>query len=218
MRRFVVIGLGNFGSSVAESLYSEGHEVIALDLDETAVDQIAPRVTRSAVGDGRDIKTLEQLGTDAADMAVVSTGDDITASILAVMALRDLGIEEIYVKVVSRNHARVMTRLGVAETIFPEREAALNLASRLSEQSVLNYVHMSGDLGIQEMVVLQQWEGETLRDLELRSQHSVSVIAVHDVLTDNMIIPPDPDEPLKDTDTLLLAGRDEALEQIAKMQ
>ena len=218
MRRFIVIGLGNFGSSVAESLYTEGHDVVAVDLDEDAVDRIATHVSRSAVGDGRDLDTLEQVGAGEADVAIISTGDDITASILATMALGDLGVEEVYVKVVSRNHARVMTRLGVSETVFPEREAAMNLASRLSDTSVVNYVHMSKDIGIQEMVVLGQWEGKSLRNLALRSDYGVSVIAIHDILTDQMVIPPDPDAPLKDSDTLLVAGRDEALDRIAQLE
>ena len=218
MRRFIVIGLGNFGSSVAESLYTEGHDVVAVDLDEEAVDRIASHVSRSAVGDGRDVDTLQQVGAGDADLAVISTGDDITASILATMALGDLGVEEVYVKVVSRNHARVMTRLGVSETVFPERESALNLASRLSDRSIVNYVHMSQDLGIQEMVVLGQWEGKSLRELSLRSRYGVSVIAIHNILTDEMAIPPDPDAPLKESDTLLVAGRDEALDRLAQLE
>ena len=82
MKRFVIVGLGNFGSSVAEALYSRGHDVIAVDVDERAVDEIAPHCTRAAVGDGRQIETLEEIGAETADAAVVSTGDDLTASIL----------------------------------------------------------------------------------------------------------------------------------------
>ena len=218
MRRFIVIGLGNFGSSVAESLYAEGHDVVAVDLDKDAVDRIATHASRSAVGDGRDLDTLEQVGAGEADVAVISTGDDITASILATMALSDLGVEEVYVKVISRDHARVMMRLGVSETVFPERESGLNLANRLSDKSVVNYVHMAKDLGIQEMVVLGRWEGKSLRELALRSEYGISVIAIHDILRDQMTTPPDPDAPLKESDTLLLAGRDEALARIAQLE
>ena len=101
MKRFVVIGLGNFGSSVAEALHTQGHDVVAMDLDEDAVDRIAPHVSRAAVGDGRSAALLERVGAKNADAAIVSTGDDITASILATLALRDHGVAEIYVKVIS---------------------------------------------------------------------------------------------------------------------
>ena len=217
MKRFVIVGLGNFGSSVAEALYSRGHDVIAVDTDERAVDDIAPHCSRAAVGDGRQIETLEEIGAREADAAVVSTGDDITASILATMALTDLGIESVYAKVISHNHARVMVRLGVTETVFPERESGFNLASRISEKGVLNYVRMARNLSVQELVVPERWRGHTLRELEVRAQFGVSVVGIHDTATDEMIVPPDPDETLESTDTLLLAGTDEALEDVAEL-
>jgi trk system potassium uptake protein TrkA len=188
-----------------------------VDVDERAVDDIAPHCSRAAVGDGRQIETLEEIGAREADAAVVSTGDDITASILATMALTDLGIDNVYAKVISRNHARVMVRLGVTETVFPERESGFNLASRISEKGVLNYVRMARNLSVQELVVPDRWRGHTLRELEVRAQFGVSVVGIHDTATDEMIVPPDPDETLESTDTLLLAGTDEALEDVAEM-
>lgn len=216
-QRFVIIGLGNFGSSVAEALYGRGNDVIAVDTDETAVDRVASHCSRAVVADGRQIETLEEIGAGGADAAIVSTGEDITASILATMALEDLGIESIYVKVISHNHARVMARMGVTETIFPERESGFNLASRISERGVLNYVRMARNLSVQELVVPEEWRGETLRTLEVRNRFGVSVVAIHDTTTDDMLVPPDPDETLVATDTLLLAGTDEALEGVAEM-
>ena len=217
MKRFLVIGLGNFGSTVAEALHAEGHDVIAVDTSEAAVDRVAAHVTRAALADGRNIAVLERLGGRGAAGAVVSTGDDITASILSSLALRDLGVAEIYVKVVSIDHARVMEKLGVTETIFPERDSASRLATRLSGTAVLNYVRLGPDFSIQEMAVPSSWIGRSLRDLRLREQYRVSVVAVHDVLADKVISAPNPDTPLKDSDTLLLAGDDEDLAVAAKI-
>jgi trk system potassium uptake protein TrkA len=218
MKRFVVIGLGNFGASVAEALYAEGHEVLAIDLNERAVDRIAPRVTRAVVCDARDLETLERLGVREVDVGIISTGDDITASVLSTLVLRDLGVGEIYVKVISRDHARVMNRLGVTETIFPERESALNLASRLSGRALLNYFRIGTGFGIQEMAVPDEWEGKSLRELQLRQHYGLSVVAVRDVLSDHIQIPPDPDVPLRDTDTLFVAGKEEDLERVARLK
>lgn len=218
MKRFVIIGLGNFGAGLAETLYRHGHDVLAIDQSEAAVDRIAPLVTRAAVGDGRQREALERLGAKECDAGIVSTGDDITASILATLALRDLDAASIYVKVISRDHARVMTRMGVTETIFPEREAALNLGTRLSSASVFNYIGIGAGFGIQEMVVPDTWEGHTLRELDIRRQHQISVVAVHDVLRDRMQVPPDPDAPLLQSETLLVAGREEDLERLGQMK
>lgn len=216
MKRFVVVGLGNFGSSVAEALYGQGHEVIAIDPRGEAVDRVAAFVTRATVADGRSIEALQRAGAKGADAGIVSTGDDITASILSAMALRDLGVKEIYAKVISRDHARVMDRMGVTETVFPERDSALGLAARLSGAELLNYVRLGTGFSMQEMAVRDDWSGQTLRQLELRQKYGISVIAVHDMLTDQMITAPDPDAVLKDSDSLLVAGRDEDLARAAR--
>ncbi len=216
MKRFVVVGLGNFGTTIAETLYGQGHDVIAVDSDENVVDRIAPHVSRAAFGDGRQADVLDRIGAREADAAIVSTGDDITSSVLTTLALRDLGVKDVYVKVVSRDHARVMSRLGATETIFPERESARNLAARLSDQSVLNYLQLGGGFIIQEMVVPTRWEGQNLRQLALPSRYRISVIAIHDVLTDIMEVPPNPDAPLKDSDTLVIAGTEKACRAAAE--
>lgn len=215
MKRFIVVGLGNFGSSIAESLYGQGHEVIAIDPRADSVDRVSSFVTRAAVGDGKNMDVLQRIGAKGADVGIVSTGDDITASILAAMALRDLEVKEIYAKVISRDHARVMERMGVTETVFPERDSALGLASRLSGSAVLNYVRLGTGFSIQEMAVRDEWIGKSLRELELRKRYSISVIAQHDMLTDKISSAVDPDARLRESDTLLVAGQDEDLARAA---
>ncbi len=218
MKRFVIIGLGNFGSNIAESLYSLGHDVIAIDTRSEVLDPIAPHVTRAVVGDGRQLEVLERLGAKECDVGVISMGDDIAASILATLALRDLDVKEIYVKVMSFDHARIMKRMEVTETIFPEHEAALNLGTRLSRDPVFNYVNLGKNFGIQEMTVPDKWEGRTLRDLNLRVNYHISIVAIKDILTQDMHVPPDPDALLKDSDTLLVVGKDSVLERLAKLK
>jgi trk system potassium uptake protein TrkA len=216
-QRFVVVGLGNFGASVAEALHAAGHDVLAVDTEEETVDRIAPLVTRAVVADGRDVKALERIGAKEADAAIVSTGDDITASILSAMALRDLAVANLYVKVVSVEHARVMEKLGVTDTVFPERDSGQRLATRIASRAILNYVRLGAGFGVQEMAVPESWIGRTLRELQLPKRFRVSVIALHDVLTDQMIPVPDPDAPLKDSDALLLSGAEADLARAAKL-
>lgn len=217
MQRFVVIGLGNFGATAAGALSDLGHDVIALDTREEAVDRIADRVAQAAVGDGTDPMTLERVGAGGAHASIVSTGDDITASVLAVLALKDAGVKEIYVKVISFNHARVMEKLGAQETIFPEHESALRLARRIVNRQLLNYVGLGDGFSAQEMAVPDRWIGRSLRQLELPRRYRVSVIAVHDYLTGEYRPIPDPDAPLKDSETLLVAGKDESLAKLGKV-
>lgn len=217
MKRFVIVGLGNFGSSVAEVLQAIGHDVAALDRDPDRVDNIARLVTRAAVGDGTDARTLRRIGAEDADAAVISTGQDITASALTTLVLRDLEVNEIYVKVISQVHARLIEKIGVTETIFPERESGILLAKRISRSALLNYVKLGHDFSLQEMEVPEAWVGHTLRELQLAPRHGISVVAVHDVLMDEIYPVPDPDAPLKESDTLLVAGKDENLARAAEV-
>lgn len=216
MKRFIIVGLGNFGAAVAETLSSMGHEVVAIDRDPDRVDEISRRVSRAAVGDGSELRTLERLGGADADAAVISTGGDITASAMTALACRDLDLPEVYVKVVSRDHARLIEKIGVTETIFPERESGTRLGKRISSRLLLNYVDLGAEFGLQEMAVPSNWVGRSLRELQLRRRYSITVVAVHDMLTDTMHPVPDPDEPLKDSDTLVVAGKAGNLASVAQ--
>lgn len=217
MKRFVVVGLGNFGATVAERLHEMGHEVSALDVDPAQVERLAPLLRTVAAGDGTDPEVLAEISAGKADGAVVSTGDDVTASVLTALALRDLGVAEIHVKVISDLHARILEKLGVAETIFPEREAAGLLAKRLESRAILNYVELGPGFSAQEMAVPERWVGRSLRELELPRRYNIAVVAVHDFLTGEMLPIPDPDAPLKESDTLLVAGADEHLARVADL-
>jgi trk system potassium uptake protein TrkA len=217
MKRFVVIGLGIFGSGVAETLHEKGHEVIAIDLDEDKVNRVAARVSSAVVGDGRQRDVLDRIGAKRADAAIVSTGSEFGAAVLAAMALRDLKVKEVYVKVVAEEHARILEKLGVTETIFPERDSAIGLAQRLAGSStVLSYFHLKSGFFLQEMGVPKQWIGKSLRELALPRKHQVFVVAVHDVLTDTITPAPHPDQQLKDSDTMLVAGPEERLEGLVR--
>jgi trk system potassium uptake protein len=219
MKRFVVVGLGIFGSSVTETLVNQGHEVIAIDRNETKVDRMASVATRAVVGDAQQVDVLRRIGVEGADAGIVSTGDDISSSILTTMALRDCRVSEIYAKVLSNEHARVMRRLGVTESIFPERESAINLGIRIAQgETLLTYLRLGEGFSLQEMLVPDEWEGRGLRELNLRARYNIVVVAIHDVLTGLMHPVPDPDAPLKDSDTLLVLGSDKALARVAKLR
>lgn len=218
MKRFVVVGLGNFGFTVAKSLSATGHDVIAIDLNGEVIDRLAAFVSRAAVGDARDVETLRRVCAADADAAIISTGDDISSSILATMALHDVNVRDIFVKVVSNDHARVMQRIGVTDIIFPEQDTARALAARISGAALLNYVKLGPGFSVQEMGVPNSWFGKSIRELQLRQTYDITIVALHDVLTDQITATPDPDYLLKDSDALLVAGNDTALRKAASVK
>lgn len=214
VRRFVVIGLGNFGSGLVEMLHARGHDVIAIDLDEEKVEDVRRFATRAAAVDATNPAALERMGAARADAGVVSVGTDVAVSVLAVMALLDLGVKEVYAKAVSSDHAKILDRIGASEVIRPERETAFRLATRLSMR-LLNYIPIASGYSLQELPTPDAFIGETLLDLRLPQRYNVSVVAVHDVLSDTLHVPPAADYVLKDSDTLLVAGSDDALADLS---
>ena len=217
MNRFVVIGLGHFGSTLARRLYELGHEVVAVDSDEGVVDALGPYVTRAIAGDATKKEVLEEAGADGSDVGVVAIGENLGASILALLALRDLDVKSIYVKVISEDHARIAEALGATDTVFPERQAATNLASRITSGKLLHYTAYGEQFGIQEMAVPDSWAGKTLAELKLPEQHAIHVVAVHDLLRDVIEIPK-PMQRLTPSDTLLIAGAPNQLEKLTTLR
>jgi len=217
LNRYVVVGLGHFGSFMAKRLYELGNEVIAIDTDAGVVDAHGPFVTRAFAGDATKREVLQEVGAEGADVAIVSTGDNIGASVLALLALRDLSVKAIYVKVQSIEHARIADALGATDTVFPEMEAATNLAQRITSGSLLHYTAYGEQFGIQEMAVPDSWAGKSLQQLRLPQEYQIQVVAIHDNLRDTITIPLST-KPLTPSDTLLIAGAPDRLEKLTKVR
>jgi trk system potassium uptake protein TrkA len=214
MQRFVVVGLGHFGSWVAQALHQQGHEVIGIDPNPAVVDRMVDLMSKGVVGDATDRELLTELGIENADAAIVSTGENLAASVLATQALKDLHVKEIFVKVASPEAARVSQALGVTDTIFPEREAALRLAHRISSKAVFDYLPLAKGYSLQEIAIPDAWIGRTLRDLALPREHGINVVALYDVLTDELQPVPNPDTQLKESDLAIVVGQDETIARV----
>jgi trk system potassium uptake protein TrkA len=213
--RVLVVGLGAFGFWFARTMREMGHEVIAIERDETLVDRHGEWISRAVVGDATDPAFLERVAAGDVDAAVIATGEDLSTTILASMALRDLGVREIYAKVRSVNAARALDRLGVTEAVFPELDAGTRLAHRIVSRAVLDYTPIGKGCSMQEIAVPEQWTGHSLLELEPRVKLNVQVVAVRDALTGALTLPPDPVAPLKPSDSLLVAGRDDVLRTVS---
>jgi trk system potassium uptake protein TrkA len=215
MKRFVVVGLGAFGSWVSRTLTRSGFDVIAIDRDSERVDRFAHEVARAIVGDASDVLVLKKAGAAEAAAAVVSTGDDLAATILSVLALKELGVGRIIAKVTSPEAQRAVERFDV-EVVFPEREAAERLAYRMGSSTVLEYIPLGEGHSIQEIGVPYDWIGKSLRELALPSRESVQIVALFDVLGQRWDVVPAPDRVITDSDVAIVAGATLSLEQLVR--
>lgn len=178
MKSYIVIGLGRFGQGVARQLCVLGAEVLAMDVRNDLVQQVANDVTHAVVGDARDKEVLRALGVRNFDCAVIAIGDDLAASILVTMNLQELGVPYIVCKAHDDTHRHVMEKLGVHRVVIPEKEQAQRLARSLHSHNVLEYIELSEEYGILEVPAPKSWVGKTLKELNIRAKLGINIIAV----------------------------------------
>lgn len=178
MRQVAVIGLGRFGYAVAETLIKKGYEVLAIDSDEAKIESVSDFVTYAVECDAVDEKALKAINAQNVDAAVVSIGENIEASILIVMTLKELGVKEIIAKAVTPIHGKVLNNLGVSRVIFPERDAAIRLAHSLVTPNVLEYLELTPGYSIAEIPVPPSLAGMTLKESNIRSEYNVGLIGL----------------------------------------
>ena len=201
MKSFVIIGLGRFGTAIASELSALGHEVLAVDVDEERVQQVADHVTHAVTGD----EVLRALGVRNFDCVVVAMGSDVGNSALITLNLKELGVKEVICKAQSHVHSRVLEKIGADRVVFPEYEMGAKLAQGLSSSNVLNFIELSEDYGILELSAPQSWQGKSLRELDVRNRHHVNVIAIRK--NGELNVAPSPDLPLESGDQVVALGR-----------
>lgn len=211
MKTFVVIGLGRFGTALATELSALGHEVLAMDMDEDRVQEVADTVTHAVAADARNPAVLRSLGMRNYDCAIVAVGGEIGTSTLITLNLKELGMREVICKAKSHVHRKVLEKIGADRVLFPEHEMGVKLAQGLSSSNVLNFIEVSEDFGIVELEAPNSWVGKTIRDLDVRNAYHVTIIAVRGADTRKLDVSPRADKPLEKGDKVVALGRSEAI-------
>ena len=215
MKSYVVIGLGRFGQTLARQLCMLGAEVLAMDVHNELVQQVAEDVTHAVVGDAQDKDVLRALGVRDFDCAIVAIGTDLAASVLTVMNLQELGVPYIICKAHDETHSRVLKKLGVNKVVIPEQENATRLARSLHSHNVLDYIELSEDYGILEIPAPKSWIGKTLKELNIRAKLGVNIIAVENGQKTN--VSPSADYVIGEGDIMVVLGDNYSLEAVQKL-
>ena len=215
MKQFVVIGLGNFGFTVASRLAQIGHQVLAADSNAVRVEHIKDAVTQAVVIDAKDKNALAEVVSDAIDAAVVGLGDSVEASLLCVLYLKELGVKRIIAKASSDDHGRILESIGTSEVIYPERDSALRLAEKLNAPtSVIDYIELSPDYSIIDVATPDDFVGKTLKQLQLPKKQGILVIAVRNVMKDGIQLLPPADYVFEPDSIMTVIGRYEDLNKL----
>jgi trk system potassium uptake protein TrkA len=208
MKRIVVFGLGIFGSELAAQLFKNGLEVIAIDKNREVIQRIKDHATKAILADASDKELLDSIGIRESDIAVISFGEDLTASTLLTLHLKELKLKQIIVKVPNDDHKRILQKLGASEAIIPEREMAAKVVRSIISPNVLEYLPISEDYTICELAPPSAFIGKTLAEIDLRKTHQIQVIAIRDVLSEKLQLVPRASAVIKDSDVLVIIGRE----------
>jgi trk system potassium uptake protein len=209
--QYAVIGLGRFGSSLSKELIKLGYEVLGIDKNEDIVDEMSDVLTHTVVADSTEEEVLKSLGIRNFDCAVVAIGDDIQASILTAIVLKDMGVKTVVAKALSELHGKVLNKLGVDRIIYPERDMGIRVAHQLVSPNLLDYIELSKDYTIVELSVPKSLCGLTIKELDPRAKYGCSVVAINK--KDGIIIAPTADDLVSENDIMVIIGTNEQIEE-----
>ena len=214
MKKVVVIGLGIFGYNVVKELYENGIEVIGIDKKKEAVQAIRDISTKAILADGTEKNVMESIGIREDDLVIVSFGEDLAASTLITLHLKQMKIRHIIVKAPNEEHKLILEKVGATEVIIPEKEIAGKIVKSIVSPNVLDYIPVSRDYMICEIAAPKSFIGQTLSGLKVRSRYNIGVIAIRDTLTDRVELVPPADFVFKDSDVLVVIGKEGDIDRI----
>jgi trk system potassium uptake protein TrkA len=218
MKKFAVIGLGKFGAYAAMSLYEDGHEVIAIDTDKARVQAIEQHASEAIVLDGTNKDTLKNMGLEEMDAVIVSTGTQISTSVLICLYLQEIGVKKILAKALDEDHEKILIRVGATEIIHPERAMAVRVARELSQSNILDFIPIAKDFELLQAASPRVFIGKSLKELNLRARYNVHIIAIKEEMPEDFILVPPADYIIRANDILIMLGKSEDIRKIKALE
>lgn len=214
MKSYVVIGCGRFGSSVAQTLFELGNEVMAIDISEENINEISDSVTHAVEADIMDESVLRNLGLSNFDVAIVAIGSDLEASVMATLVTKEIGIKKVIAKAQSELHSKILYKIGADKVVFPEQDMGARVAHNLTSTNILDFIELSPDYSMLEVKSIDKWNNKSLEELAIPARYSVNVMAIKRG-RDIKVSPLGSDVVYRD-DILVMIGNTESIEVLEK--
>ncbi len=217
MKQFAVIGLGRFGANVAKGLAERGYDVLAIDYNEEKVNAIANLVTHAVQLDAMEEEALKALGLRNFDTVIVAIGEhDIQANILVTVMLKEMGVKQVIARAQSSLHGKVLLKIGADKIIYPEEDMGIRLAHNIVTKNILDFLELSPEYSILEMITPEAFLGKNLRELNLVKRFGISVVAVK--RGTDIIVMPEASLELMERDVLVAIGDRNALSKLQQVR
>ena len=216
-KQVCVIGLGRFGSVVAQELFQSGHDVLAIDIDEAKIQQQLGQATYSVRADATSESVLRELDIPDYDVAIVALGgENIQTSILATVLLRSMDVPYVIARAANELHGSTLERVGADRIVYPEAESARRVVHIGFNSGVIDYMPILPNYGISKLRPMEQMLGHTLEEAGLTGSHDghgISVLAIRRGRTS--VLHPAKDEEIKAGDVLFVTATTEQMGKLA---
>ncbi|NPV27101.1 MAG: TrkA family potassium uptake protein [Firmicutes bacterium] len=208
-KQFAVIGVGRFGSSLARTLHKMGYEVLAIDNDEHEIEAIMHDVTHAVQVDALDVDAMKALGIRNFDVVIVGIGNDLQASILVTVQLKELGVKCVVAKAMNDLHGKVLEKVGADKVVYPERDMGVRVAHHLVSANVIDQINLSSEYSIVELQAPKKVVGLSLGEADLRARFGVVVLAIR--REKEIIVSPGASDVIQGGDILVVLGNNDDL-------
>lgn len=208
-KSFAVIGLGQFGMTLAVTLAESDCDVLAIDDKEENIEEISEKVTYAVKADVREPGILKALGVQNVDVAIIAVAENLEASISATMQAKDLGVPFVAAKSMNSLHGRILDKIGADKIIYPEQSMGLRVARNLMSGGYLDVFELSAEFSMAEFSMPVSWSGKNLVDLNVRERFHINIIGIKQ--GENVTVDLDPSEPLPDNCSIIAIGKNKDL-------
>lgn len=212
MKQFAVIGLGRFGTSVAETLTRMGYDVLAADVNADKVNAVMDVVTHAVQVDALDEHSLKSLGIRNFDVVIVAIGEDVQANILVTVMLKEMGVKTVVAKARTELHGRVLAKVGADKVVFPERDMGIRVARALVAANIVDQIELSPDYSIMELIAPEEFVGKSIGESAIRMKYGVTVLAIR--RGQDILISPGARHAIEEGDILVVVGRNDRLSRL----
>ncbi|MCD8041021.1 MAG: TrkA family potassium uptake protein [Clostridia bacterium] len=203
-KNILIIGMGRFGTRLAEKLQDLGHDIMIVDKNEKAVERLAMRFADAQIGDYTSEDILSQLDIPSFDYVVITIGDNLEDSMITTMMLKRLGARFVFTRARSDTECELLKKIGADDVIYADGDATDKLAVRLGGNNLYDYIQLSYGYAIFEVPILKFWEGKTLIELDIRRKYKINIVAIKN---DKMLDPtPSPEYRFRQDDHILVIG------------
>ena len=213
-KSYAVIGLGQFGMTLALTLAEANCDALAIDDTEENIQDIAEKVTYAVKADVREPDTLKSLGVQNVDVVIVAVAENMEASITATMQAKELGVPFVMAKAMNSLHGRILSKLGADRVIYPEQSMGIRVAKNLLSSGFVDLFELSSDFSMAEFLVPEEWIGKCLADLKIREKYNINLIGIKQ--GDEVNVNLKPDEIFNSGCTVIAIGKNKDLNKVSE--